>query len=152
MNDAFLAYAHGSFQAASNSLQRYTDYLDANERRIASYRDYDAVDLKGSDVPFPVVRDIPVAQLVPHSMLACMMMYSGHTNEALRHLSRAYQYHVQIWTRSQKSPVSRADFVHFILDSRERIDAKVGAAWKTRLQLDTNTVHGIAAAWSSKND
>jgi hypothetical protein len=152
MHQAFLEYAQGSFESASNSLQRFAVYLDANEQCIASYRDYDAVDLNGKEVPFPVSRDIPVTQFAPHSMLACMMIYSGNTNEALRHLSRAYQYHVQIWTRSQKSPVSRSDFVQFILDGREKIDAKTGAAWKTRFQLDTNTVSGIAAAWRRKND
>ena len=147
MQRAFFAYAHDPFESASNALQAYAAYLDANEQRIASYRDHDAVDLNGKDVPFPVSRDIPLTQFSPHSMLACMMIYSGNTNEALNHLSRAYPYHVQIWTRAQKPPVARNDFVRFVLDGRDKIDAKTGAAWKEKFELDTNVVNGILAAW-----
>jgi hypothetical protein len=144
---AFLEYAHGSFESATNALLSYSAYLDANEKRIASYRDYDAVDLNGQDVPFPVSRNIPVTQFSPHSMLACMMMYSGNTNAAMYHLSRAYPYHVQIWARAQKQPVTKADFVRFLLDGRDKIDAKTGAEWKMRFSLDTNIVAEISASW-----
>lgn len=147
MQRAFSAYSHDPFESASNALQTYTAYLDANEQRIASYRDHDALDLNGNDVPFPVSRDIPLTQFSPHSMLACMMIYSGNTNKALHHLSRAYPYHVQIWTRAQKPPVEKKDFVWFLLDGRDKIDAKAGAAWKAKFELDTNIVTGIVAAW-----
>ncbi len=152
MDRAFQQYESGSFESASNALFAYTAYLDANEGRLASFRDYGAVDLKGNDVPFPVSRDIPATQLAPRSMLACMMIYTGNTNEALRHLSRAYKYHLQMWARAQSSPVQRADYVQFLLDARAKIDVKAGAAWKAQYGLDTNTVNGIVAEWSKSND
>jgi len=147
MHQAFQEYGNGSFGSASNALQTYVAYLDANEQRIAGYRDYDAKDLNGNDVPFPVSRDLPVMQLVPHSMLVCMMVYAGNTNEAVSHLSRAYDYHTRIWTRTKRSPVPRAEFLQFILDGRDKIDSKAGAAWKAQIVLHTNVVSGISAAW-----
>jgi len=84
-----------------------------------SFRDYNAVDLNGKDVPFPVSRDIPATHLVPRSMLVCLMIYSGNTNEALRQLSYAYKYHMQLGTGAHRSPVPRADFLQFILNARE---------------------------------
>jgi hypothetical protein len=151
MHRAFLEYAHGSFDSASNALKEFTAFLDVNEKRISSYRDYDAVDLNGKKVPFPVSRNVPVTQFTPHSMLACMMIYSGNTNEALRHLSRAYNYHVQIFTHAQRKPVSRAQFVEFILDGRDKIDSKTGAEWKSHFTVDTNIVDGIVSAWIERN-
>jgi hypothetical protein len=144
---AFLEYTGGSFESATNALLLYVTYLDANEPLIAAYKDYDAIDLNGQDVPFPVRRYIPVTQFTPHSMLACMMMYSGNTHAAIYHLSRAYPYHVEIWERAQKPPMTKEDFVQFLLDVRDKIDAKTGAKWKMRFTLDTNTVAEISASW-----
>ncbi len=150
-DQAFLRYAIGSFEAATNALMKYAAFLDANELRIASFRDVKAHDLKGRHVPFPLSRDIPAINLSAHSMLACMMIYSGNTNEAIIHLSRAYKAHVQGRLNTSRQPVSRADFVGFILDAREKIDSKAGAAWKARYSLDTNIANGIAAEWRRKN-
>ena len=146
MRQAFLDYTYSSFDSATNTLQTYVAYLDANEQRIASYRDYNAIDLNGKAVPFAVSRDIPVMQLSAHSMLACMMIHSGNTNETLLHLSSAYRYHAQISARVQRSPVPRADFVQFILGAREKLDTDPVAAWKSQFPLNTNTINGIIVA------
>ena len=144
---AFSEYTRGSFESASNALMTYTAYLDANEIQITSHREDVDVDLNGNELSFSLNRNIAVTQFSPHSMLACMMIYSANTNAALHHLSRAYPYHVQIWARAQQSPVSRKEFVQFVLDGREKIDAKTGAAWKTLFRFDSNVVDGITAAW-----
>jgi hypothetical protein len=106
MDLAFEQYAQGSFESASNALMVYTAYLDSQEQRIASFRDGRAVDLTGKELDFTMSRDVPVMQLVPHSMLAVMMVYAGDTNRALLHFSRAYKAHVQ--SRTKARDVARA--------------------------------------------
>lgn len=125
MSRAYKSYQRDSFEVATNVLSKYIRFLEAQPPAV--YRS----------------RDVSRLSYIAHANLAYMLLCSGDAEGAGVNLNRAYAYHKKLVNKAQMDPVTRTEFVDYIIKGVEKVDAKAGAAWKAAYAVDTNTVERV---------
>ena len=86
-------YCDGSFDSASNALTAAIAFLDLNKGSISAYCARVQKNVAGQHRNVSIHYNPALMEFNAYSMLAYMMMCSRDTNQAVFHLSCAYEYY-----------------------------------------------------------
>jgi hypothetical protein len=122
MNGAYESYRRDSFEVVTNVLSDYIQFLEAQPPAV--FRS----------------RDIIYLSYLAHAKLAYMMVCCADEQCAGVELDRAYSYHRRLQSKDNMEPLAKSEFVDYIINGVEKVDARTGVAWRSGHAVDTNTL------------
>jgi hypothetical protein len=134
MNRAYESYRRDSFEVATNTLNDYIRFLEAQPPEV--YRS----------------RDILALSYIAHAKLAYMLLCAADEQGAGLELDRAYSYHRRLLSRANMEPRAKSEFLDYIINGVERVDARTGVAWRSGHAIDTNAVAKVKQRFLSGRD
>jgi hypothetical protein len=134
MSRAYESYRRDSFEVVTNALREYIRFLEAQPPEV--FRS----------------RDIFYLSYLAHAKLAYMLLCSADEQGAGLELDRAYSSYRRVQSKDNLEPLAKSEFVDYIINGVERVDARTGVAWRSRHAIDTNTVAKVKQRFVSQRD
>ena len=119
------AYFEGTFQEATNALNRFIRFVEAHRQQFPSYKDVD-------DNLYSA-----------YAYLSYMLMCTPDVTGAANSIDKPYYHWKRIRARYLQEPVPKSEFVDFIVTGAEKVIMRRGAHWRSDFSPDTNTVKGV---------
>lgn len=125
MSRAYESYRRDSFEVVTNALSDYIRFLEAQPPEV--FRS----------------RDIFYLSYLAHAKLGYMFLCSADEQGAALELERAYSNYRWVQRKDNMESLARAEFVDYIINGVEKVDARAGVAWRFGHAVDTNTVTNV---------
>jgi hypothetical protein len=116
-------YQRGSFSEASNALATNIVYVVSHRGQLTKHL------------------DLGEMLYMKHARLAYMLLYSGDVDVSCDEFEAAYHnYKLMLERERLTKPISRSQFIDYVIQGIDKLDAKSNVVWKHGRVLDVHLI------------